>query len=268
MQIFRNRIGLVCLGFCSVLVASSCNLTSSPVQNPVAKYYVINLDRSYSRYAFVFEQFYRAGVSVTRFPAVDSKNLDLSQLPLEVLMPNEPLNMARRTSPTLTPSEIACYLSHYEVLKLANEAMIREEDFNFLAGPKQQVAAIFEDDTSFSPNIDNEIASVVRELPEGWDILYLGCNANSFPECVTEKQSDFGSLPFVTLDSQCIAGAYAYVVSKEGTRKLLNRLMPIRMPIDEWIVQNTGPAESDLHAYCANPELVLTGDFATDVVGR
>lgn len=238
----------------------SCGVAVPEIQKTEGKYYVVNLDRSEHRLAHMVEQFYHAGLSFTRFPAVEGKALDLETLSPSIFIPNQPLNMRRRTSVKMTPGEIGAYLSHYSVIKLGYEEMTKTTS---------KYTAIFEDDTSFTPLLDNQIRSTISKLPASWDILYLGCNANSFPECVFEQQESFGNAPYVKLNQECIAGLYSYVVSPSGAKKLLDNLLPIRIPIDEWIADHIVAGEfGEFNAYCANPEIVMTGDFMRDVVGR
>ncbi len=105
----------------------------------------INLDRRPERWEAMKANFDRLGVrSIERLAAVDGES---------VIVPERFSH--------LRPVDYACTLSHLTAVKRA-----------FDAG--HQSVLIFEDDCLFDPAIEEKFPEYMRQVPEDWDMLFLG----------------------------------------------------------------------------------------------
>ena len=140
---------------------------TSPSRN-ITESFVISFDPENVR-RFV-ERNRGAGVDpVLWAPAVDGfhqRNLDV-WAQLSGLYP--PLNAsafsAKDKGAYASPHAVGCYLAHWNVLRsLAHRpAQLRPEAY-----------FVFEDDTSCAPNLVKHVLDTIRQLPENWDMLFVG----------------------------------------------------------------------------------------------
>lgn len=99
--------------------------------------YVINLDRRTDRLVLVHNEFEKMGMTFVRYPAYP-----------------DPVGWR------------GCKKSHLELLQTIH---------GIYDIPPQEVAAIYEDDVMFLQG-ERIIEMVMKELPEDWDMLYLGAS--------------------------------------------------------------------------------------------
>jgi GR25 family glycosyltransferase involved in LPS biosynthesis len=102
------------------------------------KIYVINLDRRLDRWESVSKQLKDLNVEFTRVSAVDGKALEI-------------------------PGWQACTMSHRKVLQEAQDIGLNN-------------VLIFEDDVVFTKDFSERLSKAIAELPEDWDIFYLGAS--------------------------------------------------------------------------------------------
>lgn len=94
--------------------------------------------------------------------------------------------------------------------------------------------AIFEDDIVFD-TLWKHIAEGASQLPEGWDLLYLGCNFCGAWEWPARFSSYLSRLPNAWM-------THAIIYSQKGAKYVLDNFDPNTFPVyDEWLRVNVMP---------------------------
>src|SRR5688572_498365 len=101
------------------------------------KIFCINLDRRTDRWEESLKEFNKYNLDVERFPAIDGKELNLSD------------------KVKLTPAEKACSMSHHTILK----RMI-ENNWNRIL--------ILEDDVAFIDDLESMFTHKAKQIPKDW----------------------------------------------------------------------------------------------------
>jgi GR25 family glycosyltransferase involved in LPS biosynthesis len=107
------------------------------------KLYCINLDKRTDRWQLVEPEFKKHGLDVERVPGYDGSKLNL-EFP-----------------PEIREGAVGCSLSHLFTIKLAKQNKLN----NFL---------LLEDDVVFEDGVNEKFFSVLDQVPDDWDMLYLG----------------------------------------------------------------------------------------------
>ena len=107
------------------------------------KIYCINLDKRIDRWQLAEPQFREQNLDVERVPGYDGSALGL-EFP-----------------PEIKEGAVGCSLSHLFTIKLAKQNNLE----NFL---------LLEDDVVFDDNINEKFFGVLDQVPDDWDMLYLG----------------------------------------------------------------------------------------------
>lgn len=177
--------------------------------------FVINLDRSPDRWSRVSRMLQTHGIKYTRVSAVDGQQLT----------PRERKKQTTRLCGAFcTDAQLGCALSHYHV-------------WDQIVKQKSNMAMVFEDDVSLVDGFSTKLNSFLREVPQDFDIVYLGCFIGCFPDgklnfldrvllAVAKistkplgkkwvRVSEHVYIPTLAL------GAHAYIVSRKGAQKLL-----------------------------------------------
>ncbi len=203
----------------------------------VNKVYVINLEKDKDRLERIDEQLRANAIHYERYPAV--------------------LGVAVGTHPTLsqfcnkfcTDAMKGCALSHTNIWK----KMIADGDSAVL---------VLEDDALLSKDFDVELRRVWAQVPDDFDIVYLGCalkcGDNNIVPTVINKV--LGHTP-VPIDKNILSvkgsiGTYGYIISNRAARKLQKCLINthIDYQLQLWI------HEYKLNAYSINPLIVHAND--------
>lgn len=120
------------------------------------------------------------------------------------------LNRAAKTfGLSLTKGAIGCALSHKKV-------------WEEVAETKKARVLILEDDAVILPTFVRTIPKIIAELPEKWDILYLGSGQYEIEKRVS---------PHLARPSR-LYGLFGYVVNWRGARRLLKHCFPLRYQLD------------------------------------
>jgi glycosyl transferase family 25 len=117
----------------------------------------------------------------------------------------------------LTPSQIGCALSHLYVWKKIAES-------------KDEMAIVFEDDVIFTKDFNEKFKDTINNIPQYFDLLYLGRLDNSNPifflltflaglSKINETKVDE-----YLIHPRCAIQAHAYIISKKGAKKLIKLL--------------------------------------------
>jgi len=176
------------------------------------KCYLINLDRSPDRLAFMANQIKKIGFHLHRISAVDGRELTAEAL-------SELIPAKRIWKAPITPTEVGCFLSHKKCL----EAIADGED---------QYGLILEDDVSFS----KRAISLLQEtswIPVGTDIIKLETQGKKvlLGELIPCAGSQFSVRQ---LKSTHILAA-AYIVSKDGAKRILLEMSKVTAPVDHFL---------------------------------
>lgn len=142
-----------------------------------------------------------------------------------------------RSEDRLSRSEMGCLLSHCGIW----HSIVRNQT---------PVACILEDDCRLDANIIGLLESIERERAR-WDVVLLGHHssrhdADSGAETCYRSTSLDGRYRLAQV-AEFAMGAYAYVVTLDGARKLIGLADPARMPAD-WV---TGYAPAGGARLCA-----------------
>lgn len=171
--------------------------------------YIINLDRSKDRFKAVSLSAEKARLSYRRVSAVDGNDVDMSTCS-EI----DEKRFRRRHGKYLLAGEAGCYLSH---LKALSEVANADEPF----------AIIVEDDVAF----DAEFVKIINMLThiKGWDIIKFANHRHRVFHCDMKITSDVSIGRFL---HGPLGSSAAYMVTREGAKKLFTKLQPMSLPYD------------------------------------
>lgn len=142
-----------------------------------------------------------------------------------------------------------------------------------------EIVVTFEDDVIFRADLDFSFRQALRQVPDDWDMLFLGCyegsltknggltspftptnisiaNGINYRICPEETLTQISGTPWRVMTNGCTSGGYAYAMRGSSARKindLLNTSKPYSMPIDLTYQQFYG---AKIRAYCLEHELV------------
>jgi GR25 family glycosyltransferase involved in LPS biosynthesis len=109
------------------------------------KIFCVNLDRRPDKWELCEKEFAKHGLIVERLPAIEGKTI-----PYEGRLPAGAIGNA---------------MSHSRILRIAKELGL-------------QSVLIFEDDVEFDNRLQEKFSLWINEVPNNWDLLYLGGNHN------------------------------------------------------------------------------------------
>lgn len=183
------------------------------------KCFYINLDAARDRRATIEADFARhmpGHWELTRFPAIDVKQV-----------------AARGAKGRLRPAEIACFMSHLDVIaKISRQST---------------PALVLEDDACFGPHSATTIENCVRhlELSGEWDALFADVGVvqiGAMAELVISRRTLIarGQTRLIDLKGLPFMGANAYVLHPRGAKKIAAAAQAIRswdVPYDLFLRQ-------------------------------
>ena len=216
--------------------------------------YVIHLKRSTDRKSYIKDKL--AGLNFELFRGVDGKKLDRTELKKKGLYDSHltKLFKKRKGQPAkdLPLTRIGCALSHNSVYKDILEN-----------GYKR--ALILEDDVIVNTKALDIFPKAVNELPKEWELLYFGhWGANSNPSPILKIQKFLLSLAAIIFErferlkminqdvircwfsrpysknlekSGVHHGMYAYALTEEGARTILNYQTPVIQEVDNAVAE-------------------------------
>ncbi len=170
--------------------------------------YIINMDEARERWQFVQKAYSETGLSYSRVSAVIGR-----QFPLPHPSYDEEryrLCHGQRTN----PGQLGCYMSHLKCLRLFLES-------------GDEYAMIAEDDSKPVRDVSRVIDAALKY--EGcWDILRVCGFHNPHPKPFVDLVGEYKlAICFTRL-----CGTGAYVVSRHAADVLLQKLVPMFLPID------------------------------------
>lgn len=194
-------ICILCITIIFLYFISESNLQESfQKKSKICNIYFINLEENRDRWDNLSPELKE---KITRFPAINGKELDKEQLIKDGIIAEEN---------NLRLGQIGCALSHITILK-----KIQQQD--------EPYGLILEDDVVIPPNFSVEDL----KLPKDFDICFLGgCNIKG------EKVSDNWIRP-TSKNWAFNLCWHAVLVKKENVQKILDLLTPLMRPIDSQI---------------------------------
>lgn len=202
--------------------------------------YVINLDRDVERLARMDAQCARLGIPYRRVRAVDGGDVDGTE---EIT----PLCAA-----VCTPGMIGCALSHIGVWKRVVAA-------------GHACALVMEDDARLVPTFVKGANRAMRDVPDDWDVLLLGCfllcnKSRRYPwphrlmRWFAPGRRDLRTWGSVYVP-EFFGGTHCYLVSQRGARKLLALVPRAAYHID--MCMN----HPEVRLYATSPDLAFQRDM-------
>ncbi len=187
--------------------------------------YVINLDRTPERFS-AFMATNRHLSEVSRYAAVDGRQLDLAKLVARGLVADDVLTSYSRNA-------LGCTLSHVGLWAAAIES--------------DRALTVAEDDAIFNRHFERVADAALRELPPDWDIVLWGFNFDGFMSfemlpgisyCLGQfdqqgLRAGIGGFQQLALAPRLFRlrwafGTVCYSISPKGARQLRSSLCPLR----------------------------------------
>ena len=184
----------------------------------------INLDRRPDRWQRMQNEFSRHGLhSVQRFPAIDGEN---------VVKPAGWQHSA---------GAYGCLLSHVQVVEEARAAGACS-------------VLIFEDDAVIAPDFQNTLASFSKEVPDDWDMLYLGALHKDEPTMISEHVGRISKAN----------STYAYALKNT----IFDEFIALNRRAENVVDMNSYKLQERFNCYCFMPNLVWVEVEYSDVQNR
>jgi glycosyl transferase family 25 len=186
--------------------------------------FLINLDRSPDRLAFMTAQLEVLGLQAERLPAVDGNNVDPSP----------------HSSSGLRPGEIGCFLSH----RAAWQRLVASGD---------TFALVLEDDVRLSQALP-DVLDVVTKLGGNAGIFKLDTSGRSIA-VDADSVAGGGRIGFARLCSEH-TGTAGYILSAEAAAELLTRSSAFFQPVDLFMFGKGAVTQSSPRIFQAVPAVV------------
>jgi glycosyl transferase family 25 len=176
------------------------------------KTFVISMDtpNGRTRLAKLSQECAREGIDdIEHIVGVDAKTISQEVLESDV---------GKMCQSFCSPGMIGCGISHMRCWRAIVERNL-------------PCALILEDDASLLPNFRNKMFSVLREVPQEYHVLLLGCfHCDKGDSPVTDHVRKIDSF----------AGTHAYVVSQHGARFLVDNIPQVNYHIDMQLARIPG----------------------------
>ena len=208
--------------------------------------YVINLDRRPDRWKDARRNLLPYWKNFIRYPAIDGQALKHEDAQLRIFDGNK---FADRRAVS------ACALSHINLWRQLSEDLCHD---HYL---------ILEDDIEFCHDFDlrlQEVLQVINRNP--WDIIYLGSHVRREFRNSRHYERKAGMIHLSTQQpTYMIGGTFAYLVSHQGAKKLLNLVETecVRYPIDTWMMLQF----NRLRVFFTEPHLVFSEYLSAEAAG-
>jgi len=182
------------------------------------KSYIINLEKYKDKYNLCLNKLNKIDIYPERFNAIyiEDENSDYIK---NITYPSVQYTIknGRFSHNNIgTKGAIGCYLSHITLWKMLLES-------------NEDIFLIFEDDADnnkyiidFNNNLNEDLNEINKE---NWDIIFLGYN--EFHESYYKKS-------YKKVNTN-IYGTHAYIINKNGAKKLIQSALPIVDQIDSYI---------------------------------
>lgn len=169
--------------------------------------FIINLDRSPERLAHMHEQMSEIRMPFQRRSAVDGSNLD-----------DDVVRHCRSSfwHRPLRPGEVGCFASHYRI-------------WQHMVDDDIPVAVVLEDDIQLGAGFVEAVATLA---PERLDFVRLS-KLRRAEGPILHRIGDFDVVEDIAFSK--FSGAGAYMIGREGARKLLAHADAWVLPVDDYV---------------------------------
>lgn len=200
-----------------VLFSFVINCLSATAHPPSPKVvsYIINLDRSTDRLAFIAPQVQAVGYPVHRLSAVDGLTLTTEKL-TDVLAPH-----------------FYHYTGHYADLGTIGCSMSHIQAWQLLVASDADYALIFEDDVAFTPGMLRRVIDELLATNKTWDLVNFQAAHRGFPLRFMTLSDGHNVVHYLTK----ITNAGCYLLHRSAAIKLLRYAYPLQMPVDHYFMQ-------------------------------
>ncbi len=184
------------------------------------KTYVINLDRSKDRMAFMHKQLSRLHIPYERIAAVDGRSL-ADEREMEKVAN---MQRVREWPDLLVPNAIGCALSHYAAYR---QVMEGPDDF----------ALILEDDIKLSDELPGLLKKMEGKLDPGCVYLVYFHNADGISKSFVKQDAILLDGAHGLYKAKTVWGGYAaggYIISKQLAARLAGFVFPVYTTADSW----------------------------------
>jgi len=180
----------------------------------------ISLAKRTDRWNRISKEAREAGLPITRVDAVDASTFVAHQHPALTLATAHNIYFKTRRSnyEIDAAGAIGCSLSHFKVW----------ED---LLSSNVNATLVFEDDSSVPVGLKEKLVKILNDVPPDWDVLQL--QRTKFGGGVTGCKPLKDNNPWQLCTS--LMGTHAYIVSKQGAKKLLDKAYPIELHVDAYM---------------------------------
>jgi glycosyl transferase, family 25 len=194
--------------------------------------FVINLDRSADRLAFIGEQARAIGLAFERIAAIDGTAVP-------GWLRGQFLDDAGKPLSSLIPSEIGCYASHLVVHR-----RIVDDGLPW--------ALVLEDDVKLEPDLVTAATAAIAAAPAGWDYIHL----SGLIRHAVYSLAELPNRRHLIRHTLIAPNTGGYLISRSGARKMLAAGVRSR-PVDQdfrfaWL--------RDLDVFGVYPSPVIWGD--------
>jgi GR25 family glycosyltransferase involved in LPS biosynthesis len=180
----------------------------------------ITLDRRTDRWKHVSEEAAKTGLKIHRFSAVDAKSFVAHKHPKITLATSHNIYYGTRRShyEISAAGAIGCSLSHFKL-------------WEQLLASSAPAYIVFEDDISLPVGIKAKLETVVNSAPPDWDVIQLQQSIfrDGSPSCKPIADQK----PWQLCTS--LMGTHAYIVSRRGAKRLLEKAYPIELHVDAYM---------------------------------
>ena len=187
------------------------------------KTYVINMKNRFDRMQRSNKRLKSLGINYNMFEAVDGHSVCRHK--------------------NLMPGEVGCYMSHFNILKDANQNNYKS-------------ILVLEDDVVFVDDMIDKFFEGYKHIPSDWEMIYLGCNHNK---------------PYTRINDKVVKCNHAFTTSAMIIRntifeRLLTECSNMTKQID--VVFADMQFQGKLKAYAFHPWLMYQEDGWSDIQGR
>jgi glycosyl transferase, family 25 len=209
--------------------------------------FLINLDRDMDKLSRVTSILSENQIKFKRFPGIDGKEY------IKHIQKNSHIanNITPLCQKFCTPGTIGIYLTHLAIWqKIVDDGIPN--------------ALIMEDDVYPAKHANEKIIEYWKEVPEDWDVVYLGCFGACYPRPNDNNIIEYlyGYLGHIKNAGKVISthvfvprnphGMHGYAVSLKGALKLLNIFKKASFHIDMQIPLYC----KELNIYAIHPNLI------------
>ena len=198
------------------------------------KVFVIHYKKLTDRKEFILVQFERNGITDYEFVEIDRDDLDQHDVSM--------------FKPSFSKVHKAICLSHFYAYKQIAE--------------KHEHALILEDDVVLSNDFTEKLTKYMKELPEDYDMLFIGDGCNLHIDCKPGKHIYYKSHePSISGGFGATRCTDSYIVKKSCAIELCKHISSlksfIQLPIDNWL--NFPLRKMNFKVFWAEPTIVTQG---------